>query len=88
MAKQAVYKDSPIDILGSRITQLRGVMNAIQNSYDDETLTYNMPDRYLYDAVWAVIELIDQANAAFGAMIKEQNKEQDRKPKSKEGGTP
>ena len=70
MAKQAKYKDSPFDTLGSRITQLKGVMNAVQNTWDDEH-EYMMPDSYMHDAPWAVVELIDQAQAAFDSIVSE-----------------
>jgi|1186.fasta_scaffold709273_1 hypothetical protein len=80
---QATYQDTPTDTLGSRITQLKGVVNAIQNTYDDESNGYMMPDPRLYDAMWAVVELIDQAEAAFHSLIDEQGPA---KPSAAKGG--
>jgi hypothetical protein len=67
---QATDKDTPFDVLGSRIAQLKGVVNAIQNTHDDE-FGYMMPDPYMHNALWAVVELIDQAQAAFHAHVDE-----------------
>ena len=33
---QATYQDTPFDVLASRVRQVKGVLNAIQNTFDDD----------------------------------------------------
>ena len=66
---EATYQDTPFDVLASRVRQVKGVLNAIQNTFDDNQ--YAMPASYMNEALWAVVELIDQAEAAVDAVCDE-----------------
>ena len=66
---EATYQDTPFDVLASRVRQVKGVLNAIQNTFDDDG--YMMPASYMHEALWAVVELIDQADTAINAVCDE-----------------
>lgn len=62
-------KNDNINIIGSRLDQLRGIVALIQNCWDDDQNQFVVGDQYLYSAMYAVSELLDQADNAFWAYI-------------------
>ncbi len=63
--------ENPTDVVSSRIAMARGALCAIANTYDDAEQDYTMSGPYMYLAIWALQELLDQAHAAMDALVAE-----------------
>jgi hypothetical protein len=64
--------ESPIDVLSARLDQLRGAVAAVAHSYDDDQKQFTLPADKMHSALWGVEELLDQAIAAFNAVLDEE----------------
>ena len=63
------YKRHPIDTLAVVIGQARAISIVMANGYDDEGDAFITPDKYLRDALFAIDDLLIQAEDAVDALV-------------------
>jgi hypothetical protein len=69
MSRPRDYKEAPIDTVGQRIIQARGVVSALLGAFDEKGQEHNLGAQALHEALWAVDELLRQADIAAYNLI-------------------
>lgn len=65
----ALDRTDQLDVLLARLDQISGTLIALRNTYDDKEGEYMVPAEHMENALWAVQELLDQAQDAAKKLI-------------------
>jgi hypothetical protein len=68
ISDRSIHEESPIDILGARLTESIGVLNALINSYDQVGKAFLSPDCHMVAAIEGATSLLEQADAALSKL--------------------
>lgn len=63
------YPAQAIDLLIARLSQISGTVSAIRSTYDDDAHRYLLPPRDMENVLWAVEDMLAQAQDAASQLI-------------------
>lgn len=66
-------KVNAIDLLNSKLDQALSMLICAAHAYEDEENGFIVPDRHLYNTIWAATENLREAQKAFNELFDERN---------------